>query len=130
MDISFDIRIAVGSRKKPTDTDTFSFTFEYDLEEEDLEEFAKEQGYESGLKLVEELVNEQYEGDQEELELARKRYEEGDLYLLELQFDKHTEEEFKKFMVNKYQEDVEGFVLYNLTLSSDKSLNQMKQYDF
>lgn len=128
MEITFDVRIAVGTESPCVDT--LSFSFDYDLEEEDLNEYAKELGYENGFYLVKSEMLETFDEEDEEISLLKEMFDKKQFFAIECEMQKSTLEDFKRFMKNKYQKDVDYFILGNLTSRSEKTLNEMKRYDF
>lgn len=128
MEITFDVRIAVGIESPFVDT--LLFSFDYDLEEEDLNEYAKELGFENGFELLKNEMLETFDEDDEEISLLKEMFDKKQFFSIEYEMNKSTLEDFKRFMKNKYQKDVDHFILNNLTNRSEKTFNEMKQYDF
>lgn len=127
MTILFEIPIIVGRDIRNRDTKLFEF--DYDIIKEDLDEFAKEEGYANGLELVKDEARDLFKEDEEELAEAEDNYEHN-AYLLHCYLSKETEKRFAKFIANLYQEKVEMWLLEVLTHNSDKSLNDLIYYDF
>ena len=123
MELTFEAFIIVGSDSG--NNIKKCFTVDHELTKKDLEEFAKEEGY----KDFEDLVNQLWDKDEywaDEKVQFLKDYEEGKSYLLEVYFGAmlNIENEFKKFLVNKYQRQFEVQLLDNLIIKDDFNFSE------
>ena len=119
MELTFEAFIIVGS--DGSNNIKKCFTVDYELKKEDLEEFAKEEGY----KDFEDLVNQLWDKDEywaEEKAKYLNDFKEGKTYLLESEIKVmlNLEDELKKFLVNKYQSQFEWQLLDKLTIEDNE----------
>ena len=118
MELDFEAFIIVGFDK--SNNIKKCFTVDYELKKEDLEEFAKEEGY----KDFEDLVNQLWDKDEywaDDKARYLNDYKEGKTYLMELEIGVmfNLENELKKFLVNKYQSQFEWQLLDKLTIEDN-----------
>lgn len=125
MEILFNILIKVGSDERNQDTKIFSW--DYDVRKEDLEEFATHCGFENALEML--SCNFDPENDREEISNIEEDLEK-DTFLCENYLDDHSKRLFQEFVAKKYQSKVESWLLTVLTHDSDKTLNDLIDYDF
>ena len=128
MEITFEVLVTVGRNMQNQDSKLF--TFDYDLEKDDLEDFAKSEDYESGLDLLKDELRPTFSDDDEEMKWLEEEYEKENMLFCKNIFEKSTLRRFREFMVDKYQEQVEEWLLGALTHNSERTLNEMKKYDF
>ena len=120
MKLTFDVMVFVGSDIRNNDKKFFEV--EYEMKKEDLEEFAKSQGFID----FEDLVNRCWQcdntSDLEEKAWYLKNFEEGKTYLLESEISVifGLENELKDFLVKKYQKQFEKELVERLTIKDNE----------
>lgn len=119
MELDFEAFIIVGS--DGSNNIKKCFTVDYELKKEDLEEFAKEEGY----KDFEDLVNQLWDKDEywaDDKVRYLNDYKEGKTYLMELEIGVmfNLDNELKKFLINKYQSKFERQLLDKLTIEDNE----------
>ena len=132
LDVMFDVRVQVGDYRNPTDYTHKYFSLDYEPNTKDLEEFAKESGYDSALDLlVDEMRLDMSDKlDQDEIKDIKESLEQHDGFGLDTYLDKKTRQLFSEFISKKYQTKFEAWVLEALTVDSSKDLNDLINYDF
>ena len=119
MDITFDIRITIGYDIR--NTNKKCFVFDYTPSTQDYEEFAKHTGWDNAYDM---LVN----GNEELAEEIKSDLENNNCYSLDYYLDKHSQRLFEEFLVEKYQDKVEKWLLGNITSKSEMDLNDILNY--
>ena len=103
--------------KEAIDNSKISIEVEKEPTKEDLEEFVKEQGYENSTEYFEDYIGD----DKEELKLVLGYVKQGDIYLVESHIDVYCNdrEAFKKFLLNKYQQQLVSAFVEKITSSCE-----------
>lgn len=129
MYLTFEIKITVGYNGLNCDYKLFDL--EYETIKQDLEEYAKDEGYQS----IEEWLRPFLESDdytEDEIQEILGYIDNSDEYGygVDLYLPKREVQNLEKFLVKKYQEKVEQWILKVLTSNSDKTLNDLIIYEF
>ena len=129
MYLTFEIKITVGYNGLNYDLKLFDL--EYETIKQDLEEYAKDEGYQS----IEEWLRPFLESDdytEDEIQEILGYIDNSDEYGYGVDFylPKREVQNLEKFLVKKYQEKVEQWILKVLTSNSDKTLNDLIIYEF
>lgn len=127
MELLFRVRVIVGNDLRNYDIKLFSF--DYDIEKADLEEFAKHCGFDNALDLLTTETSLLFGKDSQEVKEIETEYEDYPSGC-ETYLSKQTLRLFEEFLVRKYQEKVENWLVNVLTHNSEKTLNDLIYYDF
>lgn len=122
MEVTFEIKVTIGYDLRNWDTKLFAF--DYDCIKEDLEEFVKSEGF---VDLVD-YVNKNFDDDEQDIIMESTN--ENTCWCFNIYFDKDEQRRFEQFIVDKYQTQVEKWLLNALTHNSEKSLNDLINYEF
>ena len=117
MELTFDVMVFVGSDIRNNDKKFFEV--EYEAKKEDLEEFAKSQGFNSFTHLVDECWG---DDDIDAKKQYLRDFEEGKTFLLEAEISVifGLERELKDFLVKKYQKQFEKQLVERLTIKDNE----------
>ena len=126
MYITFEIKITVGNN---TDFDRKYFDLDYEPIKEDLDEYAKEEGYKGVEEWLRAFMSPE-DWTEEEIQEILGCLEKDGSYNVEYLLPKVEIQDLEKFIVKKYQTKVECWILRELTIDSSKDLNDLINYEF
>lgn len=116
MTLTFSVRLTIGNDLR--NQTTVSFGLDYDPSTNDYEEFAKHTGWDNAYDM---LIN----GNEEFEEEIKSDLKNDNCSCLDYYLDRYSTRQFENFLVNKYQDKVEQYLVDNIEINLDKDLNDI-----
>jgi len=121
MEITFEIQITVGDSESYNHDNKY-FTFDYDITRQDIEDFAKFMEYDDALDLLT-----CGETDQDTIDEIKDELE-NNVRMVDVYLNNYMRNRFEEWLAEKYQDQVEDYVLSKLTINSERDLNFIINY--